>query len=67
MDDVSVAQSLEETHENRECFACLGCGQVLEDVEVAYGWFETKAEICAWCDGSGIRRSYIYPHARRSR
>ncbi len=31
----------------------MGSGQVLEDVETAFDWFETKAETCPRCQGTG--------------
>lgn len=39
--------------DTRECVHCLGSGQVLEPVEVAFDWFEDQASKCPRCKGSG--------------
>lgn len=59
-------QSSEET-EFRECRSCLGCGEVLEDVEIAFEWYEVRADTCPTCQGTGKVSIYVYPSMRRSR
>ena len=71
MDKQSLAHSAqsppEEQREFRECIGCLGCGQVLDDVEVAFEWFETVASTCPVCKGAGTVSTWLYPGMRRSR
>ncbi len=57
----------EEQREVRECRSCYGCGQVTEDREVAYGWFEAVQSECPICKGTGTVSVFLYRHARRIR
>lgn len=41
--------------DTRECVHCLGSGQVLESVEVAFDWYEDQASKCPRCKGTGRR------------
>lgn len=71
MDKQSLAHSAqsppEEQREIRECRSCYGAGEVLKDVEVAFEWYEVRADTCPTCQGTGKVSVYVYPHTRRSR
>ena len=68
MDKQSLAHSAqsppEEQREVRECRSCYGCGQVTEDIEVAFGWWEVEQSECPICHGAGQVSVWLYAHAR---